>query len=211
MSSTKRKTKGPAFDYYPTPDWCVKRFLEKMNFQTRDRRWLEPAAGNCAIIDAVNEFYSQKEQPLPKWNATEIQSQFENDLIQRNIEYTLCDYFSAPLTRLGSPDVIITNPPFNHALEFIKKSLELRPEYVCMLLRLNFLGSEERSTFLKTYMPDIYVVPNRPSFSGSGTDSIEYAWFVWKSFNNYGLNQSGKVCILDSTPKNERKRKKPSK
>jgi hypothetical protein len=208
MSSTKRKSKGPAFDYYPTPGWCVTRLLEKVNLPTENMEWLEPCVGNCAIVDSVNEFYNSRQRPTPTWHAVEIQERFREDILERDIDFIIGDFFTIPKEMLGNPDVIITNPPFNHALEFIKSSLELQPQYVCMLLRLNFLGSGERSSFLRENMPDIYVLPNRPSFSGGGTDSIEYAWFVWSKENNYGLNQSGKTCILESTSKEERKRKK---
>ncbi len=206
MSSTKRKKKGPAFDYYPTPKWCVKRLLEKVNFRTANNYWLEPAVGDCSIVDAVNEFCETKNQSKPNWTGLEIQSSFENDIKQRNINYQIGNFFDRSLD-LGNPNVIITNPPFSSALEFIKRSMELQPEYICMLLRLNFLGSEDRSSFLRERTPDIYVIPNRPSFNGGKTDSIEYAWLVWSSRNNYGLNQNGSMCILNSTNKNERKNK----
>ena len=75
-----------------------------------------------------------------------------------------------------------------------------------MLLRLNFLGSQERSDYLREHMPDIYVIPNRPSFTGGKTDSIEYAWFVWSKYNDYGKNSSGKIVILETTPANIRKK-----
>jgi hypothetical protein len=55
-------------------------------------------------------------------------------------------------------------------------------------------------------MPDIYVIPNRPSFTGGKTDSIEYAWFVWSKYNDYGKNSSGKIVILETTPANIRKK-----
>lgn len=206
MSSTKRKKKGPAFDYYPTPKWCVTRLLEKVNFRTSNSHWLEPAVGDCSIIDAVNEYCEIKNQPKPNWSGLEIQPGFEEAIKQRSINYQIGDFFNRSLN-LGNPNIVITNPPFSSALEFIKRAIELQPEYVCMLLRLNFLGSEERSSYLREHTPDIYVIPNRPSFNGGKTDSIEYAWLVWSSRNNYGLNQNGSMCILNSTNKNERKKK----
>ena len=93
--------------------------------------------------------------------------------------------------------MIFTNPPFNLAMDFIKKSLEDVEEngYVIMLLRLNFLGSRERNEWLKNNMPfEIYVHAKRMSFTGDGkTDSIEYAHFVWKK----GWKGSARVFLLD--------------
>jgi hypothetical protein len=73
-------------------------------------------------------------------------------------------------------------------------------EHVIMLLRLNFLASEERSEFMQRTRPDVYVLPNRPSFVLAGkTDSIEYAWFHWHK------NSTGIVRVLPTTPIEERR------
>jgi len=67
-----------------------------------------------------------------------------------------------------------------------------------MLLRLNFLASERRQEWMKTDTPDVYVLPNRPSFRGKGSDATEYAWFVWDTFS------TGRIFILDLTSKTVR-------
>lgn len=56
---------------------------------------------------------------------------------------------------------------------------------VCWPLRLNFLGSKKRCKWLQADMPDVYVLPNRPDFTGDGGDATEYAWFVWYSEEYY--------------------------
>lgn len=236
MSSTNRKkSTRNAFDYYPTPAWCVTRFLEKAGIPfTKLPFWLEPAAGDGAIIRAVGNFASYKKNGIthvlqykPNWVAVEIQDSLAKSL-EKEIDksHILCtDFLTITPEEIGvAPQVIITNPPFNLALDFIKKSMELKAEYICMLLRLNFIGSAERSDFMREHMPDIYVLPNRPSFNNKGTDSIEYAWFVWRQENDYGnpsfasddkcvtcdhssKNYKPKVVILDNTSKEERSRK----
>ena len=51
---------------------------------------------------------------------------------------------------------------------------------VIMLLRINFLSSQKRYDFWQQFPPDgLFVLSKRPSFTGTGTDSQEYAWFVW--------------------------------
>ncbi len=78
---------------------------------------------------------------------------------------------------------VITNPPFNIALSVIINALE-HVDFggeVIMLLRLNFLGSQERKPFFNKYPPkEIFVLSQRPKFYNGKTDSIEYAWFVWQ-------------------------------
>jgi hypothetical protein len=89
-------------------------------------------------------------------------------------------------------------------MEFIRRSLELNTRYVVMLQRLNYIGTETRFPFMKMNPPDIYVLPNRPSFKSTGeTDSIEYAWFVWDKLNL--VRPNGLYTMLNLTSKEERK------
>jgi len=102
-------------------------------------------------------------------------------------------------------DLIITNPPFTLALEFLQKSLA-EADTVIYLLRINFLGSQRRRAFWQANRPThVMVLPNRPVFAwhckakgcgasypprstrlcscggrvGPGTDATEYSWFAW--------------------------------
>lgn len=206
MSSTKKNsTKRVNNDFYPTPGWCVDRLLESAHLSDPFKpigHWLEPGAGDGALIKAVNAKTISK----PTWTAIELQDRFKSDLepLVGPQNVLIENYLKSDLY-VGDYNVIITNPPFSLALEFIKKSIELRPNYVCMLLRLNFLGSHERSSFLRKYTPDVYVLPNRPAFVSKKTDSIEYAWFVWEKKKAYGSNGFGSMTILNDTPVNLRK------
>jgi hypothetical protein len=87
-------------------------------------------------------------------------------------------------------NLIITNPPFNLALEIIEKALDdVRPNgHVIMLQRVNFLGSQKRKGFFEKNMPKaVYVHSNRIKFhhpdGGAGTDSVEYAHYVWDKYS----------------------------
>jgi hypothetical protein len=76
-------------------------------------------------------------------------------------------------------DLILTNPPFSLAKEFIEHSVVLAPT-VLMLLRINYLGSIGRHKWWKQYTPTaLHVLSKRPSFTGKGTDATDYAWYVW--------------------------------
>jgi hypothetical protein len=49
-----------------------------------------------------------------------------------------------------------------------------------MLLRLAFLESKRRFNFWQQYpVNKLYILSQRPSFTGKGTDATAYAWFVW--------------------------------
>jgi hypothetical protein len=81
-------------------------------------------------------------------------------------------------------DLIIGNPPFSLALEFVERSLFFNDEAtVAFLLRLSFLESAARfRTGIWAELARVHVLAERPSFTGNGrTDASAYAWFVWKT------------------------------
>jgi hypothetical protein len=139
-------------------------------------RWLEPAAGDGAIVRAVT-------RGDVSWDLWELRESERESLARASpgaeihIGDFLADAASGRVPR-GGYAVAITNPPFRIAQPFIDSCLECA-EVTVMLLRLNFLASKGRWEFMSKRAPDVYVLPNRPSFVGGRTDSIEYAWFVW--------------------------------
>jgi hypothetical protein len=86
-------------------------------------------------------------------------------------------------------------------MAFVEHCLELSSN-VAMLLRLNFLASKKRNPFMREHCPNVYVLSDRPSFTGKGTDSIEYAWFVWES---NARKSSGRIQVLPPTSPAERR------
>lgn len=90
-------------------------------------------------------------------------------------------------------NVIITNPPFNMALDIINKALKDVSDggFVIMLVRLNFFGSRARHSFFQDNMPKYcFVHHERMSFTDGGqTDSIEYCHMVWQKGYNRNTTQ----------------------
>lgn len=192
-SSTGRGKEREQFDHYPTPFWCVRRFLEAADLG--GEHWFEPCAGEGNIIEVINEFRTGI-----SWTACDIQPGAESILRKLTDDVIIGDF----LEQTTRADVIISNPPFNLALPIVQHALTLAEDYVAMLLRLDFLGTQDRCGFLRDNTPDVYVLPNRPSFTPDRqTDSSEYGWFVWNArlYSNYG-----NVHVLDLTPLDERTR-----
>jgi hypothetical protein len=193
MSSTNRGGQRTEADYYPTPAWCVHRLLEEVDLP--GGQWLEPAAGTGMLIEAVNAVRRDIQ-----WRAVELRDACESPLsrvVGPSGQVSIMDFLQvAPPDSEQECTVIITNPPYSRAMPMIEHSLEFGARFIVMLLRLNFLASESRATFMRQHSPDVYVLPNRPSFSGHGTDSIDYAWFVW-----HGRQQrdQGKLLVLPPT------------
>lgn len=192
MSSTNRnKALRVNLDYYPTPTWAVHRFLELCPLP--GGKWLEPCAGDGAIIKAVNQVRSDI-----LWTANEIQPEMFPTLLELAPLVQIQDF----LTKIPTADykVVITNPPFNLAMECVKKSFEYGAAHVVFLLRLNFLASKARAEFMAENTPDVYVLSNRPSFTVNGErDSIDYAWFVWH--RDRLPNSPGKLVMIPSRDK----------
>jgi hypothetical protein len=199
----KRKDDAPSIaEFFPTPGWCIHRFIERATFLPNGS-WLEPCAGNGDIIQGIND----KRPGKIEWSANELRSECEPALRKFTNKTTIGDFLKWEAQGPNPYNVIITNPPFSLALAIIKKSLELS-DYVAMLLRLNFIGSTDRTPFFREFMPDIYVIPERPSFDGEGADSIEYAWFLFGQPEKRKRSK-GTIELLDNTPLEVRKAYKP--
>jgi len=153
------------YEFFPTPPWVVAQFLRQVELP--GGFWLEPAYGNGAIVRAVKSMRDDV-----TWMTNDIQP---GAILQT-------DYTSQPGALLGSQcfDVCLTNPPFSLSLLFAAQALR-DAKAVALLLRLCWLsGKEDRRGFLKEHPPAVWLLPNRPTFTGDGkTDSQEYAWFCW--------------------------------
>lgn len=183
MSSANRGAKRQEADFYGTPAWCTHSAVQ--NITLPGGTWLEPCAGNGAIIRAVKGIREDIH-----WTAFELREECRELLIPEAPVVDIGDFLKMPMGI--HYDVILTNPPYSIAQEFVEEALR-RADHVVMLLRLNFLGSKKRSAFFRKNAPDVYVLPKRPSFINGRTDSTEYAWFHWQS----GVERtSGKLEVL---------------
>lgn len=172
MSSTNRGAKRNEADFYATPKDCIQNFIN--HYGSINGRVLEPSAGNGNITEVVksngNNFVVSlelREEELDNLNAIS-----DEVVIGDFLKYETQDKF----------DYIIGNPPYSLAQEFLEKCFELADENtkIIMLLRTNFLESKKRHEFWQKHpVNGLYVLSKRPSFTGKGTDSVSYSWFVW--------------------------------
>jgi len=218
MSATGRPKKDAphtirhADDNYETPAWCVRAIWPHV--RPISGTILEPCAGRGAIVEVLTELYDPRyvyaceidrgratqcaniERP-PRWCvcADWLDGSGENiELAASRSSETSTDAEGIRFNNYSHPRLIITNPPYKLAQEFIERALQVTSPIggeVAMLLRLNFLGSQKRGAWLVNHVPDLYVLSERPSFNGNGkTDATEYAWFCW------GPKRSGRIHIL---------------
>jgi hypothetical protein len=106
------------------------------------------------------------------------------------------DFEADFLTQVRAPigvELILSNPPYKLAAEFVDHALELCP-HVIMLCRLAFLESERRTRILDTgTLASVFVFKNglpmmhRHNWQGPRASSaMPFAWFVWDR-NHRGL------------------------
>lgn len=190
MSSTNRGSPRRPNDDYQTPPWAIEALLAHVEPYGN---FLEPCRGSGNILRAV-------QSRIMDWAAAPV----PRDAIippERLPKIHWCEiadgrdfltYNSAGVWY----DWIITNPPYSLAREFIERSISMSSN-TAMLLRLNFLESEERRGWWQSRLPTaLYVLSRRPNFEDrdgnlirgkdgrSGTDSCAYGWFVWSQFSN---------------------------
>ncbi|NJN63826.1 MAG: hypothetical protein HC882_02390 [Acidobacteria bacterium] len=202
MSATNRGAGRRLRDAYPTPAWCLHRLLERRVVYTRPGlRLLEPCAGEGALIRAWKE---SPDLPEAEWHAWEVSEECLEPLEKLGAEPAIgfVQALAAGYRRkieegLAWPfDAAITNPPFDLA-DSIPDILDGVALTSLVLLRLNTLRPTRERRWPITRTPNVYVLPNRPCFTGDGkVDATEYAWFEFPGTSRW--------IILSDTPKEER-------
>jgi len=201
MSSTNRGGQRSAADRYSSPPWVVRRLMEHCELlRHAEGPWIEPGAGFGGIINTVQEY-----RPDIPWAAVELLDDCLPALSALRSSRIICPQNYLHWYPQGEHTIVLGNPPYRLAEEFIRHSFKVASRAVFMLLSMNFLGSEKRVPFFEEHLPHvIYQLPNRPSFDERGSDSVIYGWYCW-------LLQEPKpdhirLERLASTPIEERKR-----
>jgi len=173
MSATGRNLEGNErreLDFYETEGWVTRSILEAVDVSGSV---LDAGCGTGAILREVIKRNAQKISVARGVELDPVRAAKAKETATPNV---WCGDFLTMGPAETPWDVVIANPPYALAQEFVDHARVLGT-LVIFLLRLNFLGSAAK--FAK-YMPDVYVLPKRPSFTGDGrTDATEYAWFVW--------------------------------
>lgn len=207
MSRARAKKDRIRNEAYPTPPWVLRRYLDKVKL--RRGHWWEPAVGS-GVLCRTAMAHPGGEGVI--WHGTDITAQEAPRSLLREryavasvqeAHATWGDGLTSPAPWRADADKrftgILTNPPFSLAEEFLKIGLVTADEVV-LLLPLKWLESRKRA-FLDTMCPDVYVIPDRCSFTGVGTDVTAYAWMRWDSFN---LKATGSLTRLGTTDLAER-------
>ena len=168
MSATGRSDVRRVDDHYVTPDWCVDALWPKLGaYET----CLDPCAGEGRILLAL-----QTHAASPMYRGIEIDEERATLCATQNgIGCVVGDAFTARGKECSDPwktpgtnqpyDLIVTNPPYSLALEFLQTAIASGAKEIAMLLRLNFLSSGKRARFWRSNPCEVLVLPKRPSFA----------------------------------------------
>ena len=180
MSATNRVTKRKPYDFYATPVDVVKNLLNNIDLNKYGDKVLEPSAGNGNICRVIKSCYPNK-----NITALEIRDEELENLTQYSDKVIIGYYLL--ISMKSKYDIIIGNPPYSKAIDFVNKSLKLLKKngVLILLLRTAFLESKSRYRFWQENpLSGLYTLSKRPSFTGKGTDATSYSWFIWDKQTN---------------------------
>ena len=171
MSATGRGKPRDLLDRYYTPALLAERLTALLPVRETDRV-LEPSCGGGAFVRALL-------RRSPRVHALDLDSN------ARGLAATpfarVGDFLREPVPDRGF-DWIVGNPPYQDAEAHVAHALRCVREggSVAFLLRLGFLEGQKRIPFWRTHPARrVFVLSERPSFTGGGTDSAAYGFFWW--------------------------------
>ena len=164
-------------DFYATNPETLKMFLYEFwkDNAFEGNEILEPACGQGHISKTLKEL-------LPNFNIT------STDLIDRGYGVGGIDFLTYDYKKMF--DVVITNPTFSLAKEFIEKGLKISNKHVIMLCKIQLLeGTKRKEMFFNTPLKYVYVHTTRQATWKEGkpldpngkkwATTMCLAWFVW--------------------------------
>ena len=168
-------------DHYPTPYELARAALDQLPYMNYPESVLDAGCGSGVWGQAARD----------KWGYSFILDGVDIRDVGTPAGYSevyQLDYVTEPV--YGTYDVVIGNPPYKHAEEFVRNSLAniFDGGYVVFLLRLAFLEGQARMTGLWRQYPPLHVsvLGARPSFTGNGkTDATAYAVYIWRKGYDY--------------------------
>lgn len=194
-------------DFYPTPMWVLRQFFDSAydflseHLPPEQAYIVDPSAGDGRILDVLRE-YRDTEARRDVLANVEIHNGYQYD---EEIISALGEDFLR-WEPMWLVDMYVTNPPYSQAERFFNHAYETTTDcgIICFLLRMGFAAGGHRT---KTYWSkpeyrpaNMYILPHRPKFNDKGSDSNDYAWFVWVKGN-----RSSNVHWLPTVSKEFRK------
>lgn len=164
MSATNRGGDRQPDDFYATPAWCTRAILNHMECRGDGLSWgtvFDPCAGEGAILDVAAKVGGKTRRHATK--GLELDPGRAAVAASRGHNVRRQDALATSPWEVPAEGIVLTNPPYGLAMEFVQRALSECPK-VAMLLRLPWLASEKRSRWLRKNTPAVCVLSKRPSF-----------------------------------------------
>lgn len=166
----------PAIDFYPTPPEATLALINNYCFSNFIPVW-EPACGDGAISKVLTAAGFDV---------------ISTDLVDYGFGTSGIDFLET-IKILSS--VIITNPPYRLAEDFIRHAIDLGAGKLALLLKLSFLEGQRRKLLFEQHPPEVVLVfSRRLTMTRNGAPMrhggmIAFAWYVW----SYGFSGEPKI------------------
>ncbi len=213
MSSTIRNgSQRRSGDDYQTPgelaEFLVAKLVADGILCGPEPRVLEPSAGDGSFVAALRKYCDP--------GVLVANEPYLTDARRVAYETAGAEWWPTAFEKhLLQPrwSAVVGNPPYSLAEQHVRKALEVaakRGGVVAFLLRLAFLESRGRFALWRDFpLRKLYVLSERPSFTGGGTDSAAYGFFVWENGNERStelevVSWKGAVTLVADPPDKRR-------
>lgn len=170
-----------ALDFFPTPPFASRALIEDVlpqlgvAFHVASMTLWEPAAGAGHMAETLRPYCREV---------------FASDVFDYGRGYAVGSFTGVgpDVARCPfKPDLIVTNPPFNKAMEFAQRALDEARVGVALLVRSSWAeGVFRYQRLFRTRPPSLIAqfVERVPMVKGrwdpDASTATSYAWFVWR-------------------------------
>lgn len=180
LAEEHRRAKEAEF-YATLEGWPVRGLVEAADPPLRFDHVVEHAAGDGHLVRHVVACAPQAK----RWTLVELRQEATDRAarVARDLGLSALvhtgDFLKGAGGDLSAASLLITNPAFSIAAEYLAESVRRAPRAdVALLVRQAFFSSAERAQLLQDLPLDRYDLRERPSFNGDGTDLYDYTWAV---------------------------------
>lgn len=176
----QRKQGKGSLDYFPTPPWATRALLHELVSPyfgpLKEKSVREPACGGGHMLAPLIEVFGRGDfSDVADWGIAPPIRDFTFETAESLVK-----------DGLEVPDWVITNPPFEIAVQFFERAYAIAREGVALLLRLGWMAGQERYNLIFGPTPPTYVCPFAErvamiegAWDPEASSATDYAWFVW--------------------------------
>lgn len=170
-----------SLEYFPTPPWATRALLHEVLFRHflesfKGKRVREPCCGGGHMVRPLQEFFGHVDySDVADWGMNPEIRDFCEESRDRLIE-----------DGHAIPHWIFANPPFEQAMRFLDRALDIATEGVAMFLRLGWITGQERYDRVFGWRAPTFFCPfaeRVPLIEGvwdpEASTATDYAFFVW--------------------------------